>query len=172
MLLPSQVIPFLQHREKPVRDLALRYLTHAHDPSPATADDVWKLIEKFGAGERGALYYSLILLPQTEESVQRTVQTIDSTSDPTVREVLEVVLEEMHYGMLMRTRDVIEASSAISSDARADIQQRLELAQAPRNDLLDRLISLGEAWDQRGEIPEPEEMRQSVRLIEALARHP
>src|SRR5689334_10403347 len=68
MLLPSQVLPFLQHREKPVRDLALRYLSNAHDPSPATAEDLWKLIDKFGAGETDGLFYALRMLPQTEVS--------------------------------------------------------------------------------------------------------
>src|SRR5262245_36014152 len=57
MLSPAQVVPFLQHADQRVRNLAVKYLSGANDPSPATADDIWRMIDKHGPGEYAFVSY-------------------------------------------------------------------------------------------------------------------
>ena len=63
MLLPDQVIPFLRHDDPAVRAHAARYLSDAHDPSPATADDFWQSIDRFGPTQSLPLLADLARVP-------------------------------------------------------------------------------------------------------------
>jgi hypothetical protein len=45
MLLPAQVLPFLQHAYRDVRHFAVGYLGEAHDRGPATQDDLWASLD-------------------------------------------------------------------------------------------------------------------------------
>src|SRR4051812_2077158 len=177
MFLPSQVQPYLQHREKPVRDLAIRYLEKAHDASPVTADDIWRVIDKFGAGEHGGLYRTLAAFHSTEQSIERTIKALEaSPADENVRLNLEHGLMEISYAMLLRMRDLIEESQIVPEHVRTHLQQRLALAQVPRNDLLEQLDQLAERMDQGDDAESDEQSAENYpladRLIEALARHP
>ncbi|HWP39978.1 MAG TPA: hypothetical protein VNL70_03555, partial [Tepidisphaeraceae bacterium] len=73
MLLPAKIIPFLQHADAHVRRLAVRYLCRANDPTPATADDLWAAIDRFGQGQVHEFHLALANMPQTDRSLQRTL---------------------------------------------------------------------------------------------------
>ena len=72
--------------------------------------------------------------------------------------------------------DLIEESPAVPEHVRTHLQQRLELAQLPRNDLLEQLDKVAERLDQGDEAELDEgyakNYRLASRIMEALARHP
>src|SRR5262245_7236874 len=108
MLSPDQIIPFLQHSDPSVRELALRYLEGAHDPSPATADDIWRAIDRFGGSELRHFYHALSAMPQTDASLHRTLAALRSQRNMEVKAMLEAVLARLKYGLLIRFIDLIE----------------------------------------------------------------
>src|SRR5437764_247814 len=61
MLYPAQVVPFLNHDDPLVRELALRYFDRCHDPGQLTADDFWAVIDArgFSPNESDALIEAL-----------------------------------------------------------------------------------------------------------------
>ena len=76
MLTPQQVIPFLTYDDDEVRRHAVTYLAGAHDPSPATADDFWRAIDTLGPQKAGSHLDRLELLPQTDDSVAKTLEAL------------------------------------------------------------------------------------------------
>jgi hypothetical protein len=164
MLPPAKVIPLLQHEDGAVRQLAVRYLAEAHDPSPATAEDFWTAIQQLAAPERTPFYHALARMPQTESSLVRTIEAIkDSKGDE--RGFLEQVLAKLHYGLLLRFRDLIEEAPGLPDHLQQHLEKRIELATIPPGELWERLMALGQQADD----PAPDE---SDRLIESLARSP
>ncbi|WP_428937425.1 SEC-C metal-binding domain-containing protein [Fontivita pretiosa] len=168
MLLPAKVIPFLQHADGHVRRLATRYLCRASDPTPATADDLWAAIDRFGQGERHEFYFALANLPQTHGSLQRTVAALHSDANADRRHALEQVLARLHYGLLLRFRDLIEGCQTLSPELRGHLQHRFELAQVPSARLWEMLMEAGHQPADRNR----DDPLLSDRLIEALARSP
>jgi HEAT repeat protein len=166
MLLPPKVIPFLQHENPAVRELALRYLCDAHDPNPATADDVWAAIDRHGPGDQNSFCIALASLPQTEASLERTLKALQSEKDKDRRGWLEQALARIHYGLLLRYRDLIEDAPQVSQELRDHVQKRVVLATVPPMELWERLMELGQKQED-----EPDR-EQDRRLIEALARSP
>jgi hypothetical protein len=165
MLLPPKVIPFLMHDNVAVRTLALHYLSDAHDPSPATADDLWKAIDRHGPGKFDRFCGALSTLPQTESSLDRTLKALAGEQDENRRALLERTLARLHYGLLLRYRDLIEDSPHVSDDLRNHVQKRIVLATVPPMELWERLMEIG----LRDDRPDQEEVG---RIIEALARSP
>jgi hypothetical protein len=166
MLLPPKVIPFLQHDNPAVRELALHYLTEAHDPNPATAQDVWAAIDRHGPGDFNTFYAALSSLPQTETSLERTLKALQTEKDAAIRGLLEEALAGIHYGLLLRYRDLIEDAPQVSDELRARVQKRVVLATVPPMELWERLMELAQS-------PEQEKNPETVHwLIEALARSP
>jgi hypothetical protein len=165
MLLPPKIIPFLQHDNMPVRTLATTYLSDAHDPTPATAEDLWKAIDRHGPGHRDEVYRALSKLPQTEFSLERTLKALGSEKDTHRIALLERALARIHYGLLLRYRDLIEDCPHVSAELRAQVQKRIVLATVPPMELWERLMEIGQRADQ----PDEEEAH---RIIEALARSP
>jgi len=168
MLLPAKIIPFLQHADAHVRRLAMRYLCRANDPTPATADDLWAAIDRLGEGELHEFYFALANMPQTHSSLERTLAALHRDPDPDRRHALELALARLHYGLLLRFRDLIEGFHALSPQLRGHLQHRFELAQVPSIRLWEMLMDAGNspAEGSRGDPLLPD------RLIEALARSP
>ncbi|HEY7088973.1 MAG TPA: SEC-C metal-binding domain-containing protein, partial [Tepidisphaeraceae bacterium] len=165
MLPPAKVIPLLQHSDKGVRELALRYLSKAHDPSPATADDVWAVIEKLGPAAGDSFYRSLADMPQTESSLAKTIEALKPLRDYERRKDLESVLAGLSYGLLLRYRDLIDDAPGLSDPLRDHLQKRFELATTPPPELWDRLMTIGQLAPEKN-------LQEADRLIEALARCP
>jgi hypothetical protein len=168
MLLPAQVLPFLQHEDAFVRSLSARYFVLAHDPAPATADDAWRSIDRFQNGQPVQEFIDLLAtLPHTEASIKRTMQAIEAhKSEP--RGGLERVVSKISYGTFMRYRDVVEGSGAISDELRSDIRERIALADAGAEELWEKLKA-----DAAKSIKDSKaNFEHALRLIEALTRHP
>lgn len=162
MLVPSKVIPFLNHADEHVRSLAVRYLMDAHDPSPATADEVWAAIDRYGAGRFNLLLQALRHLPQTESSLQRTLKALHTNGEN--EHHYQNVIRDLHFGFTLRFRDLIEESSDLSAEVREHLQQRFALASVPSQQLWEQLMEL--AAKAESESPE------CRRIAEALARSP
>ena len=174
MLTPSQVLPFLLNPKPMIRALALRYLSKASDPSPATCEDLWRMIDQHGPGEFNGAYLALSDLPHTEASLQTTLERLSTTTDDDIRHQLQNAIADVSYGLLLRCRDTIEQNEAVPGSVREHIARRIELAQVPRDELLDRLIAHAEkiSADDYKSSDRFEDHRVAERLIEALARHP
>jgi hypothetical protein len=170
MLLPSQVIAYLQHPDKYVRDLAVRYLSQAHDPSPATAEDIWRLLDRFGFDDVTDACSALAALPHTEASLTRTLKAVEDELDPFHRSDLEDTLDPLHYGLLNRFRDVVEAAPGLSKDFKSHIAERFALASVPPAELWERLLQTAAEMD-KAKTGDPNG-RLPWRLVEALSRHP
>src|SRR5687768_1798576 len=100
MLFPDQVIPFLQHDDERVRSQAAKYLAEAHDPSPATADDVWRAIDTVGVACARSLLSNLSKMPQTDASVDRLARALREIDDADVRSWLNDAAQDIAYDVL------------------------------------------------------------------------
>jgi hypothetical protein len=173
MLTPAQVAPFLQNEDPLLRKLAQQYFAQSHDPSPATADDAWRMIDRVGNGELYASNFGLLpKLPQTEASLDRTLSALQSEEDETRKKYLEEVIVELPYGLLNRFRDKIDQAQGLSDDLRQHLAKRFELASIPPQELWDRLMSMAEEVQKNRSETKDYDPRPPMQLIEALARSP
>ncbi|HVT87225.1 MAG TPA: SEC-C metal-binding domain-containing protein [Tepidisphaeraceae bacterium] len=156
MLTIAQILPHLQHQYEPVRLLALRYLADAHDPSPASAEHVWQLINRFGPGPDFVHYKALSRLPHTQASLTLTLNPPASSA---VQPYLEQALSRCSHGLLVRFADLIEKTAWLSPELREHLHQRINLATIPAIDLWDRLMVENDP-------------QACWRLAEALSRNP
>lgn len=139
MLPPAQVIPFLEHEDWKVRNEAARYLANAHDPAPATAEDFWRAIDRFGLKER-ILTASLALLPQTEQSYVRLMAALRSLDqgkarktvrDRLIAEDLWDALHSLDWDLLLKHRDEVLAFGKTPSETHRHLKRRLALQKVP-----------------------------------------
>jgi hypothetical protein len=98
MLLPREVLPFVQHGDARVRQHAVGYIGEAHDPSPATQDHFWDALDRFALPpplppdrnhkERSLCLRWLHRLAPTERSIDRLFHELRTERDPRLREYL------------------------------------------------------------------------------------
>jgi hypothetical protein len=170
MLTAQQVIPFLEHEDADVRLHAVLYLAGAHDPSPATADDVWRAIDALGPSKAGPLVARLELVPQTDASVARTLESL-TTFEGENRADLGRVLRALEFPLLQRHAEAIRgAAEHVSPDVIEHLNQRLALADEPVEPLWDRMIE--QAAQLNGKPLTEADALAAERLIEAIARRP
>ena len=169
MLTPQQVIPFLGHDDPEVRLQAVLYLAGAHDPAPATADDFWRAIDKLGTEQAATHVARLELIPQTDDSVARTLAAIPTASGD-ARSDLVRVLRSLDFPLLQRHADAIRAVAEVPQDVKEHVEQRLALADEPVEPLWDRLMEQAAALNDK-DLTENDALA-AERLIEALARRP
>lgn len=169
MLLPDQVIPFLLHDDRDVREHAARYLSKAHDPAPATADDFWRSIDRFGAEESVALVSDLAELPWTERSCSRLMEALRSGPPEIVEYHLQKTIEDLDYPLLLAHREEVLSAESILSHVRDHLRQRIELSDRPLEAVWDALLAHSEKIE--GMCVGEFDGRESDRLIEAAARH-
>ena len=167
MLTPEQVIPFLGHEDEEVRQHAVLYLAGAHDPSPATAEDYWRAIDKLGAENAGAHIERLELLPQTDESVARTIAALGTFAENR-RPALLRVLRSMDIDLARKHREAVRAAENVPADVGEHLDERLALAEEPAEPLWDRLMA--KAAELEGKQLTEADALAAERLIEALAR--
>jgi hypothetical protein len=169
VLLPHQVVPFLLHDDVAVREHAARYLSEAHDPSPATADDFWRSIDRFGATPSVALVADLVGLQSTEWSCKRMMETLRSGPEEIVEYHLQHVVQALDFPLLLAHRDELLSAEPILPHVRDHLRRRIELSEQPLDALWEALLSHSGNIDGRyvGEF----DRRESERLIEAAARH-
>ena len=83
MLLPEQVVPFLQHNDPIVREHVRRYFQDTHDFGPLTADHYWALIDRLGESENTIGFAAdLKHVPQTDGSLRRVVRALATKNPP------------------------------------------------------------------------------------------
>ena len=167
MLTPQQVIPFLEHEDSDVRLQAILYLAGAHDPAPATADDFWRAIDKLGMEVAASHVSRLELLPQTDDSIARTLAALASATGDR-RDDLARVLRSLDFPLLQRHGDAIRAVTEVPQDVKDHLEQRLALADEPVESLWDRLMDQAAALSDN-DLTEADALA-AERLIEAIAR--
>jgi hypothetical protein len=169
MLTPDQVVPFLQHEDRYVREHAAGYLSKANDPSPATAEDFWRAIDRFGIEHSQRLLSAMRELPQTEASLRRTLDALRATTDDDREYHLQQAITWLDFPLLLAHRDDLLADEKLLPHVRDHLRLRIELAERPLDDVWDALARHsgevdGKYW---GEFDD----RVSLRLIEAASRH-
>src|SRR5688572_6606492 len=170
MLSPTQVIPFLEHPTRAVRELAVDYLRRAHDPTPATADDLWRALDRYGLTREPHLLSALDELPQTERSLARLLVALKEGPGEGVRFHLLHAVAKLDFELLRAHRDELLREEAIPSHLREHLAARLSLENVPPEALWAQLMAHAASVAERsyGEFRE----ETAARLIEALARHP
>ena len=170
MLSPEQVIPFLGHPEAHVREHALRYLAAAHDPGPATADDVWRAIDRCGPDARPRLMCHLEDFRQTDAALDRLLAELRVGPEERERYHLLKTLCGLDYDLLTRRGEQIRATQQVVPHVREHLAERLRLVGEPPESLWELLLA------RASEVADKDamtfDMRPSERLTEALARHP
>jgi hypothetical protein len=169
MLIPQQVIPFLTHEDPDVRLQAVLYLAGAHDPAPATADDFWRAIDALGMEPAGSHVARLELVPQSDDSVARTLAALP-TAPAEQKADLVRVLRSLDFPLLQRHADAIRAAADVPQDVKDHLDQRLALAGEPVEPLWDRMMEQAAALNDK-ELTETDALA-AERLIEAIARKP
>lgn len=168
MLTPEQVIPFLTHDEPFVRRHAAMYLADAHDPSPATADDLWHAMDRHGMSGPEALVSYLRQFLQTEDSLWRAMAALGRTQDERTRDDLEAAVESAPLPLLTQFKDELLAGLQLSDDSKAYLRRRIGLSQRPVHDLWVELMDLGrDRGDNKG--PDEEAAELLVQAIGARA---
>src|SRR5205085_3003573 len=176
MLAPAQVITFLEHEDFTVRRLAVDYLREAHDPAPATADDLWRGYERFPERDRFGLssgfLYALPFLPATDSSTAWLLDALRARTDEEDEDPhqLRDALAELDFPMLARHREAIFQLAGLPPKIEEHLRARLALADEPPEPLWDRLAEFAKEVDNKhyNEFDE----RVADRLVEAMARHP
>ena len=142
MLSPSHVLPFVTHAEEPVRDLALDYLTEAHDPAPVTADDLWRAMERLPSVDaRLPVIRRMADLPQTDASVKCLLDDLDATPPGRLRDELEYAVTRLDGAVLRRHRDHILDHRALPKEVRRALRERVEVSDLPADAVWDRLMT-------------------------------
>ncbi|HEY7116714.1 MAG TPA: SEC-C metal-binding domain-containing protein [Tepidisphaeraceae bacterium] len=174
MLLPDQVIPFLAHEDKLLRNHACRYFEDAHDPSPLTADVLWQAIDKLEPAEPSSpLVHLLPRVPGSDDSTARLLGALALDDDrmADVEEDLWHAMRVLDIEQLVRHRDAAMArlEGTGMERVRAHLQDRLALAELPLDAVWDRLVALaGDTCDKYWYDLDHDHV---ARLTEALARH-
>jgi hypothetical protein len=173
MLLPAQVLPFVQHPARGVRHHAVGYLGEAHDRGAATQDDLWDALDRNGADRRERSWFMrwLRAFAPTERSTDRLFHELRAERDPGLR------------------KDMLRAATELPVDAKvrllADPSITDELATFVVLGLRDDVWLAGQSFEQLwaaleecaaglgvgGTIESPL-FRRAVCLVRALAAHP
>lgn len=141
MLMPRDVLPFLEHEDPDLRHQALSYLTDASDPAPATADDLWRAIDRFGLADPDVNWpMRLGELPETEASVERLLGVV-SAADGSVRarRAACLALLALDYPLLSAKWDAIRDAPNLPAHVRERLAERVALAETPPEQVWERL---------------------------------
>ena len=139
MLTPEQALPFLQHQDRAVRDHAVRYLVGTIDCGPATADDLWRCIDRYGMEQSAACLRNLSHLPQTQYSYKRLTEALSRVTNNWERHDLETAFIGLSWDVLDQNRDEVLASETVPAFMRNHHARRLKLDTMSFDDLWVRL---------------------------------
>jgi hypothetical protein len=169
MLLPEQVVPFLDHDDPMVREHALYYFRDTHDFGPLTADHYWAVIDRRGENEETLGFASnLENVPQTDASLHRLVQAIATTPSEDFAYHYQHAARNMEMSVLTRNRDALLTCPKLLAHVREHLELRLSLLDQPAELAWDRLMEHGRELGNResGSF----EIGLSEALVEAAAR--
>jgi hypothetical protein len=141
MLAAEQVLPFIYHDHPTVRSRALHYFIDSDQPSPLSAEHMWRGLEQFGFGQEGRTFLTYLGdLPQTDASIDRILRTLDHDPDEDVRFHLLLALRDVDPDALLRHSDRILACPQLTDYLRDRLHRRLHLLHLPLDDLWNRLL--------------------------------
>lgn len=185
MLTPAQVIPFLSHDDRLVRQQAREYFDHCSDRAPLSADDVWPLIDRFRRRDadgdeeeredEGLGYvYLLSQMPLTEPALRRLLREIESGPPERLDEHYQQALQDVDLDLMRRHRDAILNCPGVQPAVLKHLHLRLDLADQPVAVLYQRLLDRGRALrdaDAESDDASEADASEADALIEALGRH-
>lgn len=132
MLTPAQVVPFLSHDDRIVRDHALSYLKEAHDQGPLTADHFWDVIDRFGVGDETLSFMSLLSdVRQTEQSYRRLMGALRDGQPELFDFHLRRAAGALDFPLDLEHRDELLAFDKLLPHVRARLEKRLALVDEP-----------------------------------------
>jgi hypothetical protein len=177
MLLPAEVRPFLLHEDREVRDLALDYLGQAHDAAPATQEDLWEVIDRYGetpdrrgGTERMRVAFHLRDLPATEPAALRLLEALRAEPDPRVLANFARAAAELPPEMLPCLLEDERIVRRMEADTIAAWREDLELSTRSCDALWEALDECVTGLGPRDTVGSPFFAR-AQRVVRALARH-
>lgn len=170
MLTPAQVVSFLSHDDPYVHRHALRYFAEISDPSPVTADDYWRAIDRVGISRESVRFLvGLRYVPQTESSYQRMMAALESGIDALCRSHILHVLRKIDFPLLVEHQDeLLNAPHLLPDEVKRFFELRLLRAAQPAEEMWERLMQHGRAL--AGSYAGRFDASESESLIEALGR--
>ena len=175
MLLPAQVIPFLNHDDALLRRQARDYFRDCPNPGPLLADDYWPVLDRVGEGngemddEGSAVAYELAHAPQTERSIHRLIDALAARPSAGYVHHYEAGLGGVEFPLLVEHHDLLLGCPHLSPHTAARLRHRLELVDVPAEPVWDQLMAFGQA--STGKYSDKVDWGQARALIEAAARH-
>lgn len=167
MLTPAEVIPFLLHEEGFVRRHAATYLTEANDPSPATAEDIWRGIDQYGMWGTSGFVADLAKLPQTEHSLWKAMGILAGTLDERSRHHIEKSVMAVGMPLLEQHREALLGGLQLSDKAKSHLLRRLELKNRDATEMWGELMTLAEGFEGFDD----EGHQEATRLVEAIGKN-
>jgi len=169
MLLPEQVVPFLQHDDPMVREHAHRYFRNSYDFGPLTAEHYWAVIDRWGENDETLSFAAALeRLPQTDGSLRRLVQALASNASENFEFHYQRAARDMELAILGRNREELLACPRLLPHVREHLELRLRLIDQPAASAWDRLMTHGR--ELRGANALTFNASLSDALIEAAAR--
>lgn len=172
MLTPQQVIPFLENEDWLVREHAIDYLAKAHDQGSATAEDIWRVWDRFGQHTWRNPLAQLENFRQTDLSLRRALDLLKMGVGEQTGWYLQRGIQRIDLALLDQHRGELLENAHLGTKLREHLKLRLELSEAH--------LSLDELWGrlmahgiEAGEATlDKVDLRVSERLIEAILREP
>lgn len=180
MLLPAQVLPFVQHPVPDVRQFAIAYLGEAHDRGAATQDDLWAALDRYpDAGVRGGRgrlterAWFMRWLPAfapTERSTDRLFHGLRTERDASLRRDLLKAAAELPVDAKLRLLADPSVTDELDADAVLGLRDDVWLAGQSFEQLWAALEECAAGLGAYGTIVSPP-FRRAQRLVRALAAH-
>jgi hypothetical protein len=182
MLLPAQVLPFVQHPDTRVRQHAVGYLGEANDRGPATQDDLWAAIDRHAipsvamgprgrVGERSWFMRWLRAFEPTERSTGRLVDELRTERDPRIRKELLHAANELPASAKLRLLADTTITDELDTDFVLGLRDDVWLSGQGFEPLWAALEECAAELGAHGTITSPP-FRRAVRLVRALSAHP
>jgi hypothetical protein len=134
MLRPAEVRPFLWHEDGYARELALAYFASEYDFGPATQEDVWAAMDRYGEApkgfkqERRTLALHLREFPPTERSIERLFRGLRIEADAAVTVHLARAVAELPPETVRRLLDDDHLVRRLPAEAIEGLREDVELA--------------------------------------------
>jgi hypothetical protein len=186
MLRPAEVRPFLSHEDGFVRALALAYLSNAHNSGPATQEDLWAAMDRYGEApkerkqERRSLALHLRDFSPTERSIERLFRGLRIEADGIVTLYLARAAAELPPEAVRRLLDddhlVRRLPAEVIEGLREDVEMAGKTADALSAELEEQTARLRGATRIRPvggrEMTASPLFLRAERVVRAFARHP
>lgn len=170
MLLPAEVRPFLLHADRDVREHALRYFTDAGDPSTATAEDLWAVIDRYPEASRTRFIAYLHRFPHTGAAAERLLSELAKSRHEGERRALARALPSLHPDAARRALADTASLARLPPEGVAALKERVDLASRTADELVKELHRTARRLDDDPD-PDDVDIERGIRLADVLAEH-